>query len=265
MANIATSTQGPLGTSSEKRKRDETTAKDDPGVDNIKRSAKAKDASADNTPEDHTFLFEGEIDAEPAKVFAVITDLSLAPKIDPSIVSVTPLKGATKGGNAKGDDEDDAKAADVTSKSRERQGWLAFLPGLFRKRELPNPEDLEFGVGYRWKEVRKMFYIFRASAEVEVTEYSPEELVYSIVIDDDCNHVTATLKVLPGNADAGSKCTLRYSGEAMVHQTKRTEKGKKEKVLVPSPFMAKMIRKMDCGVVARYKTYIESMPVNQSD
>eukprot|EP00958_Prasinococcus_capsulatus_P012966 scaffold1315_cov405-Prasinococcus_capsulatus_cf.AAC.11 len=139
MANIATSTQGPLGTSSEKRKRDETTAKDDPGVDNIKRSAKAKDASADNTPEDHTFLFEGEIDAEPAKVFAVITDLSLAPKIDPSIVSVTPLKGATKGGNAKGDDEDDAKAADVTSKSRERQGWLAFLPGLFRKRELPNP------------------------------------------------------------------------------------------------------------------------------
>ena len=119
-------------------------------------------------------------------------------------------------------------------------------------------------MGYRWKEVRKMFYVFRASAEIEVVEYSKEDLIFSVVIDDHCNFVHSTFQVIPANkqmetGDDHLKSLLVYRGEGKVYQSRRDESGKRKKVLVPSPFMAKMMRKMEAGVVCKYKNYIEAM------
>ena len=137
---------------------------------------------------EHVFYFEEDVPASPADVFAVITDLSMAGVLSPSIVATEPLN------------------------------------------------DLPFGVGFRWRETRRMFLVIKAKADIEVTHYAPEADVpmYAVLIDDGCNHVTGEFHLTP--IESGTRVV--YTGEAHVY-------AKKTKAREPSPKMAKMIQKFD--------------------
>lgn len=148
--------------------------------------------------EAHEFGFQVEVDASPSEVFAVITDLSMAGVLSPSIIKTEPLT------------------------------------------------DQPFGVGFRWRETRKMFLILRPKAEIEVTHYVPDgdALMYAVLIDDGCNHVTGEFHLKA--CDAGTHVT--YRGVAQVY---KKNKATKEKELQPSPSMARMVQKFDAKCLPR--------------
>lgn len=121
-------------------------------------------------------------------------------------------------------------------------GCARWMP-VVRKVEPLTPGPV--GVGYRWRETRRVFGPFTAKMELEITEHQPPKS-WGLEYNDGKTKAVATF--LLERSGAGTLITLREDVEALDGNGKRVAR------------MAKMIEKADDDLLRRLKAYVESLP-----
>lgn len=122
-------------------------------------------------------------------------------------------------------------------------GARQWMPAI-RKIEVLTPE-FAVDVGYRWRETRAVWKVFRMSAELEITEHDAPR-TWGLKYEDRKLRMTATFELAPSGT--GTLITLREAVEDLQGKPKRAER------------MAAWMEKADGDLLLRLKAHVESQP-----
>lgn len=118
-----------------------------------------------------------------------------------------------------------------------------WMPAI-KKIEVTTP-DQSMGVGFRWKETRKIFGPFRMTLELGVTQHQPPTL-WQLTFDDGKTWAQATFRLKPHGA--GTHIDYILENHDLRGNKKREER------------MGRMMEKSDRELLQRLKAYVESLP-----
>ena len=123
-------------------------------------------------------------------------------------------------------------------------GARQWMPAI-RKVEVLTP-GFAVDVGYRWRETRAVWGIFRMSAELEVVAHDAPR-TWGVKFEDRRLRMTATFELAPSGT--GTLITLREDVEDLQGKPKRAER------------TAAWMEKADGDLLLRLKAHVESQPI----
>jgi uncharacterized protein YndB with AHSA1/START domain len=123
-------------------------------------------------------------------------------------------------------------------------GARNWMPAI-RRIEVLTPNDA-VDVGFRWRETRAVWGIFRASAEMEIVVHDAPRS-WGAKYEDKRIRAMSTVELVP--SETGTLVTLREEVEDLQGKPRRAER------------MAAWIERQDDDLLLRLKAHVESQPV----